>query len=139
MKFRVWLFLFLGFVAVMSITSNAPAQSSPGYHLLKKYVLGGEGGWDLLAVDSAAHRLYISRGTHVMVVDTESGAIVGDIPNTPRVHGIAIAPEFGRGFITNGGNATVTIFDLKSLKVLDQVKVGQNPDAIVYDPASKRV
>ena len=116
MKSRILLFLFI-FAAVISITSKGQAQPS-GYHLLKKYVLGGEGGWDLLAVDSGAHRLYISRATHVMVVDTESGAIVGDIPNTPRVHGIAIAPEFGKGFITNGGDATVTIFDLKTLKPL---------------------
>jgi YVTN family beta-propeller protein len=115
------------------------AKPASGYHLLKKFVLGGEGGWDLLAFDSAANRLYISRGTHVMVVDPDSGAIVGDIPNTPRVHGIAIAPEFGKGFTSNGGDATVTIFDLKTLKTLGQVKVGKNPDAIIYDPASKRI
>jgi len=116
-----------------------PAKPTSGYHLLKKYVLGGEGGWDLLAFDSAANRLYISRGTHVMVVDPDTGAVVGDIPNTPRVHGIAIAPEFGKGFTSNGGDATVTIFDLKTLKTLGQVKVGKNPDAIIYDPASKRI
>jgi DNA-binding beta-propeller fold protein YncE len=124
---------------LLSMNAVVEAQPSPGYHLLKKFVLGGEGGWDLLAFDSAANRLYISRGTHVMVVDPDSGAIVGDIPNTPRVHGIALAPEFGKGFTTNGGDATVTIFDLKTLKTLGQVKVGQNPDAIVYDPASKRI
>ncbi|HEY3039289.1 MAG TPA: hypothetical protein VGJ66_11160 [Pyrinomonadaceae bacterium] len=138
MKSRVLSFLFI-FVAMLSISLKGQAQPSPGYHLLKKFVLGGEGGWDLLAVDSAAHRLYISRATHVMVVDTDSGAIVGDIANTPRVHGIAIAPEFGKGFITNGGDATVTIFDLKTLKPSSQVKVGQNPDAILYDPVSKRI
>lgn len=138
MKSRVLSFLFI-FVAMLSISLNGQAQPSPGYHLLKKFVLGGEGGWDLLAVDSAAHRLYISRATHVMVVDSDSGAIVGDIANTPRVHGIAIAPEFGKGFITNGGDATVTIFDLKTLKPSSQVKVGQNPDAILYDPVSKRI
>ncbi len=139
MKTRISLFFFFCFVALVLIVPNSQAQPSPGYHLLKKFVLGGEGGWDLLAVDSAAHRLYISRGTHVMVVDTDSGAIVGDIPNTPRVHGIALAPEFGKGFITSGGDATVTIFDLKTLKPSGQVKVGKNPDAIVYDPASKRI
>lgn len=122
-----------------SRVGSSHAKPASGYHLLKKFVLGGEGGWDLLTFDSAAHRLYISRGTHVMVVDADSGAIVGDIPNTPRVHGIALAPEFGKGFITNGGDATVTIFDLKTLKTLDQVKVGLNPDAIIYDPASKRI
>ena len=138
MKFRLLLCLFICFVALFSIPSGVGAKPA-GYHLLKKFVLGGEGGWDLLAFDSAANRLYISRGTHVMVVDPDSGAIVGDIPNTPRVHGIAIAPEFGKGFTTNGGDATVTIFDLKTLKTLSQVKVGQNPDAIIYDPASKRL
>lgn len=139
MKSRVLFSLFFCFVALLSIIPNTQAQPSSGYHLLKKFVLGGEGGWDLLAVDSSAHRLYISRSTHVMVVDTDSGAIVGDIPNTPRVHGIALAPEFGKGFITNGGDATVTIFDLKTLKPVGQIKVGKNPDAIVYDPASKRI
>lgn len=138
MKFRIT--ATLGFVVILlASVSLAVAKPANGYHLLKKFVLGGEGGWDLLAFDSAANRLYISRGTHVMVVDPDSGAIVGDIPNTPRVHGIALAPEFGKGFTTNGGDATVTIFDLKTLKALNQVKVGQNPDAIVYDPASKRI
>ena len=139
MKFRVTRYLFICILAIFSILPAASAKPGPGYHLLKKFVLGGEGGWDLLAFDSAANRLYISRGTHVMVVDPDSGAIVGDIPNTPRVHGIALAPEFGKGFTTNGGDATVTIFDLKTLKTLSQVKVGQNPDAIIYDPASKRI
>ena len=137
MKTRL-LHLVLCVIAVLAMTANSSAQQS-GYHLLKKFVLGGEGGWDLLAFDSAANRLYISRGTHVMVVDPDSGAIVGDIPNTPRVHGIALAPEFGKGFTTNGGDATVTIFDLKTLKPLSQVTVGKNPDAILYDPASKRI
>jgi len=139
MKFRVTRYLFLCILAIFSILPPANAKPGPGYHLLKKFVLGGEGGWDLLAFDSAANRLYISRGTHVMVVDPDSGAIVGDIPNTPRVHGIAIAPEFGQGFTSNGGDGTVTIFDLKTLKTLSQAKAGKNPDAIIYDPASKRI
>lgn len=138
MKLRIALYL-LCFVTVFVIFPRVNAQNASSYHLLKKFVLGGEGGWDLLAFDSAAHRLYISRGTHVMVVDAESGAIVGDIPNTPRVHGIAIAQEFGKGFTSNGGDASVTTFDLKTLKSLGSVKVGQNPDAIIYDPASKRI
>ena len=139
MKFRVTRRLLICTLAIFSILPPVNAKPGPGYHLLKKFVLGGEGGWDLLAFDSAANRLYISRGTHVMVVDPDSGAIVGDIPNTPRVHGIALAPEFGKGFTTNGGDATVTIFDLKTLKPLSQVTVGKNPDAILYDPASKRI
>lgn len=139
MKPRVMIFFFVCFIASFSILPRTSAKPATSYHLLKKFVLGGEGGWDLLAFDSATNRLYISRGTHVMVVDVASGAIVGDIPNTPRVHGIAIAAEFGKGFTTNGGDATVTMFDLKTLKPLGQIKVGENPDAIIYDPASKRI
>src|SRR6185295_6930235 len=131
MKSRAIIYLFTCIVA-FSVVPRAGATSN--YHLLKKFVLGGEGGWDLLAFDGGANRLYLSRGTHVMVVDADSGAIVGDIPNTPRVHGIAIAPEFGKGFTSNGGDASVTSFDLKTLKVLGTTKVGQNPDSIIYDP-----
>jgi YVTN family beta-propeller protein len=129
------------FVALIILFTFHPAgaQSASGYHLLKKFVLGGAGGWDLLGFDPENKRLYLSRGTHVMIVDPDSGAVTGDLPNTPRVHGIAIAPEFGKGFTSNGGDATVTMFDLKTLKVLAQIKVGKNPDAIIYDPASKRV
>jgi DNA-binding beta-propeller fold protein YncE len=138
MKFRL-LHLFVCVVAVLAIGASGYAQPSPGYHLLKKYVLGGDGRWDYITFDGDAHRLYISRSTHVMVVDADSGAIIGDIPNTSGVHGIAIATEFGKGFTSNGRDASVTIFDLKTLKSLGQVKVGQNPDAILYDPTSKRV
>ncbi len=117
---------------------NAYAADS-GYHVFKKLTVGGEGGWDYLTVDGPARRLYISRGTHVMVIDLDSDKVVGDIPNTPGVHGIAVAPELNRGFTSNGRDNTSTIFDLKTLKVLGQVKTGANPDAITYDPASKRV
>jgi DNA-binding beta-propeller fold protein YncE len=127
-------FLFCGLSLGMTLYA---AES--GYHVIKKLPLGGEGGWDYLTVDSGARRLYISRSTHVMVVDLDSGKSVGDIPNTPGVHGIAVAPELNRGFISNGRADTATLFDLKTLKVLGQVKTGSNPDAILYDPASKRV
>jgi len=96
-----------------------------GYHVTKKIVLGGEGGWDYLTVDSKARRVYISRGTHVMVVDADSGAVVGDIPNTNGVHGIAIAADFDKGFVSDGRDATVTIFDLKTLKVLGTAPTGR--------------
>jgi YVTN family beta-propeller protein len=105
----------------------------------KTYKLGGEGGWDYLTLDSASRRLYISRATHVMVIDADSGKPVGDIPGTPRVHGIALAPELGRGFISDGGDGTVTIFDIQTLKPITKVKAGDNPDAIIYDPDTKRV
>ena len=113
--------------------------ADPGYHVIKKLQLGGEGGWDYVTVNSAARRLYVSRSTHVMVVDIDTDKIAGDIADTPGVHGIAIAPELNRGFTSNGRADTATIFDLKTLKVLGQVKTGANPDAILYDPTSKRV
>jgi DNA-binding beta-propeller fold protein YncE len=101
--------------------------------------LGGEGGWDYLITDADARRTYISRGTHVVVIDADTGKSVGDIADTPGVHGIALAPELGRGFTSNGREGTVSIFDIKTLATNSKVKVGENPDAILYDPASKRV
>ena len=113
--------------------------ATPQYHVIKKLQLGGEGGWDDLSVDEAARRLYVSHRTHVMVVDLDTDKVVGDIPNTPGVHGIALAPELNRGFISCGQANTAIIFDLKTLDVLGQVKTGSNPDAIIYDPVVKRV
>ena len=115
------------------------AQDSPKYHVLRHMPLGGDGGWDYLTFDTAGHRLFITRGTHVMVVDAESGKVVGDIPNTPGVHGVALVQDIGRGFVSNGKDATVTEFDLKDLHEVARIKVGERPDAIVYDPFSKRV
>lgn len=120
--------------------SSVPARAAGKYHLIRKAVLGGEGSWDYLTCDSAAHRLFISRGTHVMVVDMDTYKVVGDIPDTAGVHGIALTPEFGRGFTSDGRSSSVTIFDLKTLNVTGQVKTtGEDPDAILYDPASRRV
>ena len=120
------------------LTSFALA-AAPGYHIVKTFKLGGDGGWDYLTFDTTSRRLFISRATHVMVIDADSGKSLGDIPDTPGVHGIALAPDLGRGFISNGREGTVTIFDLKSLKSLSKVKVGDNPDAILFDSATKRV
>jgi len=117
-------------------TAFAPPS---GYHLLKKIPLGGEGGWDYLAFDSPTRRLFISRATKVVVLNVDTGTVAGEIPNTDGVHGIAFAPEFDRGFTSNGRAGTVTIFDLQSLQIIGSAKAGINPDAIVYDPASKRV
>ena len=139
MKSHSAFFLLICCVVGFAILPQVSAKPATGYHLLKKYVLGGEGRWDYITADSDSHRLYISRSTHVMVVDANTGAILGDIPNTSGVHGIALAAEFGKGFTSNGRDASVTIFDLKTLKTLGQVKVGQNPDAILYDPISKRI
>ncbi|MBF0552332.1 MAG: YncE family protein [Deltaproteobacteria bacterium] len=123
---------------IMVIAAPCFAGDS-GYHLIKRLQVGGEGGWDYLTVDAAARRLYISRSTHVMVIDLDTDQVVGDIPDTPGVHGIAVAPEFNRGYTSNGKADTATIFDLKTLKILGTVKTGANPDAILYDPASKKV
>ena len=131
----------LGF-ALFAITSSIPSatgQSALGYRVVKTLSVGGDEGWDYIAVDSGARRVYVSHGTHVVVLDADSGAVAGDIPDTQGVHGIAIASELGKGFTSNGRANTVTIFDLKTLKSLGTVKAGTNPDAIIYDPSSKRV
>ncbi len=112
----------------------------PGYHLVKKIAVEGDGGWDYLVLDSASRRLYVTRSTRVMVFDADTGAAAGEIPNTAGVHGVALAPDLNRGFTSNGRSSTVTAFDVKSLKVISEIKTtGENPDAILYDPASKRV
>ena len=124
-------------VTLLLVTSGLAADA--GNHRIKTSKLGGDGGWDYIPLDRTSNRLYISRSTHVIVINPESGETVGDIPDTPGVHGIALAPEFGRGFVSNGRDGTVSVFDQASLKVLSKIKVGENPDAILYDPASKRV
>jgi DNA-binding beta-propeller fold protein YncE len=123
----------------VSLAAVALAAAGSGYHVVTTYKVGGDGGWDYLITDADARRIYISRGTHVMVLDADSGKIVGDIADTPGVHGIALAPELGRGFTSNGREGTVSIFDIKTLATSSKVKVGDNPDAILYDPATKRV
>jgi YVTN family beta-propeller protein len=131
-----WLWVSM---AALLLAAAAVAAAGPGYHIIATYKLGGDGGWDYLTVDAAARRLYISRATHVLVVDTDNGKSVGDIADTPGVHGIALAPELGRGFVSNGREGTVSIFDPKTLATSSKVKVGDNPDAILYDSATKRV
>jgi YVTN family beta-propeller protein len=114
-------------------------NSSSGYHLIKKIEIGGDGGWDYLFADSLSRLLYVSRATHVIIINMDTYEITGDIPNTKGVHGIALAREFGKGFISNGRDSSVTIFDLNTFKEIDKVKVEKNPDAIIYDPSVKRV
>src|SRR5256885_970761 len=122
-------------LALLFLMAAAPT----GYHIIGEIKVGGEGGWDYLTVDSAARRLYVSHATHVVIVDLDSNKVVGDIPNTPGVHGIAIAPELSRGFISNGRGNNVTIFDLKTLAVIGTVPTGENPDSIRFDAVSGRV
>lgn len=130
--------LFLLILPVFGISQEASLGA--GYKLLEKLKLGGEGGWDYLTYDTAAHRLYISRSTHVQVVDADKKEVVGDIPNTTGVHGIALVPALNRGFTSNGRDSSVTVFDLTTLKTIKTIKIdARNPDAIMYDPVSGRV
>jgi DNA-binding beta-propeller fold protein YncE len=133
-KSTLWLSLI-----IVSVAAVAWAAAGSGYHVVTTWKVGGEGGWDYLTTDSDARRLYLSRGTRVMVLDADSGKSIAEIPDTPGVHGIALAPDLGRGFTSNGREGTVSIFDIKTLALITKVKVGDNPDAILYDPATKRV
>jgi DNA-binding beta-propeller fold protein YncE len=131
------------FITLFGALAVAVAATG-GYHLLKKYSFGAAPGstreyFDYIAVDSAARRVYVSHGTEIKVLDADSGALVGNITGLKQDHGVAVAQEFGRGFITDGGDAKVIIFDLASLKVTGEAKADKDADSIVYDPASKRV
>jgi YVTN family beta-propeller protein len=129
----------LAALVVLSAATAAPGDRAPAYHVIKKIKVGGDGFWDYLTMDADAHRLYVSHADRVVVLNVEDGTTVGEVANTPGVHGIALAPKLGRGFTSNGRENTVTIFSLDSLKEIGRVKVGSNPDAIMFDPASGRV
>ena len=118
---------------------HAAGPAGSGYRVTGSIPVAGEGGWDYLIVDAAARRLYLSHSTHVVVLDADSHSVVGDIPDTQGVHGIALAPDLGHGFTSNGRANSVTIFDLETYKTLGTVPAGTNPDAILYDPTTKRV
>ncbi len=115
------------------------APAAPSYHRLRVIAVGGDGGWDYLTMDSAAQRLYVSRGTHTQVIDVKHDKLVGDLADTPGVHGIALDVKHHHGFTSNGGDNTVTVFDTRTLKQIARVKVGSRPDAIIFDPAARRV
>jgi YVTN family beta-propeller protein len=130
-----------GFMLALAILLGTVevALAASSYHLVKTIPVGGHGSWDYLSIDEANRRVYISHETEVEVLDPDSGTVTGKITNTLGVHGIAVAPELGRGFTSNGGAGTVTVFDLKTLGSIVQVPTGKKPDAIVYDPATSRV
>ena len=113
-------------------------QEGP-YHFVKEIPIGAEGGWDYLSVDPGAHRLYVSHATKVVVIDTQTGKVVGEIPDTPGVHGFAIAADLGKGFVSNGRGNNVSIVELKTLKLLQKVDTEGNPDGILYEPTHKEV
>jgi DNA-binding beta-propeller fold protein YncE len=119
-------------------TASGPVSPS-GYHVVGRFPIGGEGGWDYISIDSDARRLYVSHSTQLEVLDSDSGKIVGKISDTPGVHGAAIAPELHRGFTSNGRDKTVTIFDTKTLATIGRVPLESGTDFILYDSFSKRV
>ena len=119
--------------------ARGAGDAGAGYHVAKVIHVGGEGRWDYVTIDPRTKMLYVPRQTHTQVVNAQTGAIVGDLKETPGVHGVALAPEFDRGFTSNGQGKSVTVFELKTLKVLGTVPAGEGPDAIIYDPASKKV
>jgi len=130
--------LLLGLLGFGTVASGGPS-GPPQYKVVKHFRLGGDGGWDFLTVDSQSRRVFVARSTRVMVVDADSGKLIAEIADTPRVHGIALASELGIGFISVGGAHKVAVIDSKSLEQKGSVETGENPDAILYHPALKRV
>lgn len=127
-------------IAAAALPIRGAAAPAVNYHLSRTVVLGGDGGWDYLTYDPAGKRLFITRGTRVMVVDPATGKAVGEIANTPGVHGVALAQDQGKGFTSNGRDNSVSVFDLKTLQITVTVPIdAKNPDAIIYDAVSKRV
>lgn len=125
-------------ILTVAIAFQLEAQTT-GFHLIKKTVIGGEGGWDYLSVDSQNRRLYVSHGTQVEVLNADTHEKIGTIQGLQGVHGVIAVPEIGRGITTNGRTNTATIFDLKTLKPIVELPTGKNPDALLYDAFSKRV
>lgn len=135
--------LALVIIATLAAPSRGWTQNSsaPQYHLLKKILLGGEGGWDYFTVDPATHHIFIGRGDYVMVLDSD-GKVIGkiEVGKTNEAHAVALAPDLHRAFTSNGGGSSVTIFDPETLKVIGEVKIhDRDTDDIMYEPATKRV
>ena len=125
--------------SLILLLAGVAIAATPTYKVVGHIKVGGPGSWDYVYVDSANHRLYVSHGTQTEVIDTASDKVVGTIPDTNGVHGIAIAGDLGKGFTSNGRDNDVTVFDIKTLKVLSRIKTGQNPDSIIYEPVTHRV
>jgi YVTN family beta-propeller protein len=126
-------------LTALVLLSASAVRGAGEYKFIKEIPIGGEGGWDILTVDSDAHRLYLSHATKVIVVDLEKNSVAGEIADTPGVHGFVVAPELKRGFSTNGKEAKVSVVDLKTLSTITKVETGENPDALVYEPRGGEV
>ncbi len=131
--------ILLAFSLLLTLTPALLAADAPKYQVTDHFAVTGDGGWDYLSLDGDGARLFISRGTHVQVVDTASGKLLGDIPDTLGVHGIAAANDLGVGVTSNGKANSLTVFDLASLKKTGEVKAGTKPDAIIYDAFTHHV
>src|SRR6266404_6834746 len=127
---RTCLRLLAGLIAFWCATTFAEEP----YKFLNEIQIGGEGGWDILTIDSAAQRLYLSHATKVVVVDLNKNAVAGEIADTPGVHGFVAVPDFQRGFSSNGKEAKSSVVDLTTLKTISKIDTGESPDAIVYEP-----
>ena len=136
MKNKFWPVCFTAFTFVATV---AVCRAADPYHLLKEIPIGGAAAWDYCSVDEAARRLYVSHGTEVVVIDIDKDAIVGVISNTPGVHGLAPAPDLGRGFVSCGRENKAAIVDLKTLQILSKVDTGANPDGMLYEPGRQEV
>src|SRR5215470_3615252 len=125
---------------VMALLSALPlfAQSG-GYHVLQTFTLGGDGGWDYIVPQPSQHRLFVGRTNRVMVIDENSGKLLGEVTNINGAHGTAIAEGTGHGFATSGNDQSVVMFDVATFKELDRIPAAEDADAIIYDPASNRV
>jgi DNA-binding beta-propeller fold protein YncE len=123
--------------AVLALTAATICRADDIYHFIKEIPVGGDGGWDYLSVDPLARRLYVSHATKVVVIDIDKDAVVGEIPNTPGVHGLAPAPDLGKGFVSCGRENKCAIVDLKTLQTLSKVDTGQNPDGMLYEPVQQ--
>lgn len=132
-------FAVMAVAAVTALQFASGADGRPTFKVLRHFSLEGGGRWDYLIADADSRRLYLSRTSHVAIFDSDTGAQVGDILDTPGVHGISLAPQFGVGFISDGGGDRVTVFDLKSLKTVANVQTGKNPDAILFHPGTGSV
>jgi DNA-binding beta-propeller fold protein YncE len=129
--------LVASFVHVLA--SRAAAAQGATYGVSQTFHIGGEGAWDYLTVDPEHKLLYVPRSTHTMVIDAKTGKTVADIPGQKRNHGVALVPKAGRGFITDGSDASVTVFDLKTHAALGKIKTAEDSDGVIYDPASGKV
>ena len=138
MRSRNLILLLPSLLLANGLLSHAAPPTKP-LRVLRQFKTGGEGGWDYLTFDADTRRVFITRGAHVAVLDADKGKVVGDISGVKGAHGVALAPKYHRGFISEGGENSVTIFDLKTLKTLDKVPVGKNPDAILYDAVTDQV